>query len=260
MSKLLDILLEITLSDSDVKDIVNKGYIIAIKLKGERNFIKNVKPLSSSVKNGETYLSAEVLNPETNKVEKKEYKVSDINNINRSSTKKDLPTPEPKKAEPAPVEPEEEEIPLAEPIRKPSGKTKDFIIDLINNNRAAKIYYQGVMENKPLWRVILPVAYGKRTTKQGTHDYIRAWQWEGPSVRGVPKWKLFRKDRIIDWDMSTTEVIKRVPDSNYNPNGDAWMDVLYTNAIFENMKFDKKKRRKNLMEGLKLLIFEIIKS
>lgn len=257
MSKLLDILLEITLTDTDVKDIVSKGYIIAIKLKGERNFIKNVKPLASSVKNNELYLSAEVQDPVSGEVEKKEYKVSDINNINRASTKKEF-TPIEKKA-PTPTEPEEEETPLVEPVRKPASKTKDFIVDLINNNRAAKIYYQGVQEDKPAWRTVLPVAYGNRTTKQGKHDYIRGWQWEGPSVRGVPKWKLFRKDRIIDWDMSTTEVIKRVPDSNYNPNGDAWMDILYTNAIFENMIFNKKKRKKKLMEGLKSIVSEIIK-
>ena len=110
---------------------------------------------------------------------------------------------------------------------------KDLIMDLIRNNRIATIYYKGEKENAPGWRTILPVAYGNHNSKTyGTKDYIRAWQWKGKSVGGIPEWKLFRTDRMTNWNLAATQVVNDVPDNRYNPAGDKWMDTLYIHAKF----------------------------
>lgn len=267
MKKLLNILLEITLSPEQLTDIVKKGYILSVvyRPKGNKTWLK-IKPLNVVNKGGQNFLQAEVLQPDgTVKVE--ELKASDIININRTSTKKDFDgaakasnpnkplgqdDKKPVKAKAASTDTKSKK----KMVQKPSA---DFIIDLIKNNRVARIYYMGDKENKPGWRTILPVAYGRRTTESGgSNDYIRAWQWEGQTITGIPKWKLFRKDRIKNWDLSNTQVVRDVPDPRYNPTGDKWMDVLYVNSKFKGSNNSNSK--KQLEESLIILFNAILNS
>ena len=78
------------------------------------------------------------------------------------------------------------------------------VLDAIHNKKYVRIKYddgkpamKGVDKGNPKGsRVILPMAYG--TTKAG-NPVVRAFQWNGNSRRGAPKWKFFRLDRITSW-------------------------------------------------------------
>jgi hypothetical protein len=81
-------------------------------------------------------------------------------------------------------------------------------------------------------RIIQPVAMG--TTKRG-FPVVRAFQTNGSSRRGAPKWKFFRLDRITSWVPMPNKKFETVPDpayGEYNRVGDKTMGSFYKNAQF----------------------------
>ena len=81
-------------------------------------------------------------------------------------------------------------------------------------------------------RIIQPVAMG--TTKRG-FPVVRAFQTNGSSRRGAPKWKFFRLDRITSWVPMPNKKFETAPDpayGEYNRVGDKTMGSFYKNAQF----------------------------
>lgn len=99
---------------------------------------------------------------------------------------------------------------------------KDREAILITYNDETKTSHEGV-------RYIEPYVFG--TTKAG-NLCIRAYQYWGDTKRGVPKWKMFRLDRILSWE-PTGEVFELEPKARgwaaeaYNNNGDGSMSSVY---------------------------------
>jgi len=125
-------------------------------------------------------------------------------------------------------------------LKEGFSPSPDAIKDSVVNKRVITIYYMGDEETSPGWRTILPVYYGAREVKDGKKDYIRAWQNKGKSVRGIPKWKLFRTDRIRNWNVSSNQSFNQPPDPRYNPADDKWMTGgKYAQADFTPGATDK---------------------
>ena len=106
--------------------------------------------------------------------------------------------------------------------------------DAINNKYRVLINYDDEHYHATGVRLVEPYSYGY--TKAGNLA-LRGYQYNGDTARGVPKWKLFRLDRIISWK-PTTQKFNVEPRNNgwnaepYNPNGDGLMTVL------NQVKFD----------------------
>lgn len=84
-------------------------------------------------------------------------------------------------------------------------------------------------------RVIRPMAIG--TTKKGNR-VLRAFQENGSSRRGAPKWKYFLLDRIESWMPMKNKHFYDIPSSNYgdyNLTGDRSMQDFWDNAKFDDM-------------------------
>ena len=113
----------------------------------------------------------------------------------------------------------------------------DEVLDAIHNKRYVRIKYddgepprKGIDKGNPKGsRVILPMAYG--TTKAG-NPVVRAFQWNGNSRRGAPKWKFFRLDRITSWKPFRKQ-FSAPPDDLYNYTGDRGMGSFVDNAKFD---------------------------
>lgn len=83
-------------------------------------------------------------------------------------------------------------------------------------------------------RYILPVAYG--LLKNGKRA-IRAYQTNGSTKRGVPKWKLFLLDNIYSWTNGTKSFKNYKEDLinlGLNLNGDKHMTTLFAITPFAN--------------------------
>ena len=108
----------------------------------------------------------------------------------------------------------------------------DKIKQAINDVRRVRIYYDDhkdvISKTKGYAiRYILPVAYG--LLKNGKKA-VRAYQTAGSTKRGVPKWKLFLVDNIVDWQNSTRSFKKykqALIDLGLNVNGDKHMTTLF---------------------------------
>lgn len=115
----------------------------------------------------------------------------------------------------------------------------DKIKQAIRDVRRVRIYYDDhkdvISKTKGYaMRYILPVAYG--TLKNGKKA-VRAYQTAGSTKRGVPKWKLFLVDNIVDWQNSTRTFKKykqALLDLGLNVNGDKHMTTLYAITPFAN--------------------------
>lgn len=119
-------------------------------------------------------------------------------------------------------------------INEVSGPTDSLIIDAINNKKIIALYYMGDKETAPGWRSgIIPVCFGTKNTKKGSFKYIRAWQTAGKTLSQVPEWKLFRVDRIRNWNVSSSKKADTVPDSRFNKSGDKFMDRIIVMAKFD---------------------------
>lgn len=82
-------------------------------------------------------------------------------------------------------------------------------------------------------RLIYPVAYG---LSKKNNEVIRAFQPEGSTKRGVPKWKFFRVDRIKFWRTITSRQYDPETLVGFNEDGDKSMTVVYTIAPIGNAK------------------------
>ena len=110
------------------------------------------------------------------------------------------------------------------------------VVDAINNKVIVKCRYDDGKNNKTGVRYIEPFAYG--LSKSG-NEVLRAFQVEaGPngSLRGTPKWKLFRLDRFVSWNPTRTK-FELTPDEegwanaeHFNRNGDRSMTTVYAIA------------------------------
>ena len=91
------------------------------------------------------------------------------------------------------------------------------IIDAIKKRHRLIITYDDEVHHKVGKRYIEPYVLG--TTKAG-NKAVRAFQYNGDTWRGVPKWKLFRLDRI-----------KSIKDANITfydePSKEGWTEKLY---------------------------------
>ena len=133
--------------------------------------------------------------------------------------------------------------------------SKDEVLNAIHNNRYVRIKYDderlgtGVGDPKGT-RVIMPMAYG--STKAG-NPVVRAYQTNGNSRRGAPKWKYFRLDRITSWK-PLNKTFEAPPDDLYNYTGDRSMGVFVDNSKFNfNTKGDiDVKREKNAVNAPKI--------
>ena len=100
---------------------------------------------------------------------------------------------------------------------------QDSVIDAINNKRIIEITYDDEKENPPLGkRWIEPFSL---VDMNGGKFGIRAYAYNGATRRGVPKWKLFRLDRIKSWT-PTNSTFSAPPDNQYNENGDRQYRVI----------------------------------
>lgn len=96
------------------------------------------------------------------------------------------------------------------------------VIDAINKKVMVKIHYDDQMSHKTGTRFIEPFAYG--LSKAG-NEVLRAFQVEsGPNgtLRGTPKWKLFRLDRITSWAPTKTTF-------ELTPDEEGWANAFYFN-------------------------------
>ena len=103
------------------------------------------------------------------------------------------------------------------------------VVDAINNRKAVLINYADKNASHTGKRYIEPYVYG--VTKAG-NPCIRAYQYWGDTKRGVPKWKLFRLDRVQSWE-PTEDTFELEPKARgwaaqaYNNNGDGSMAEVY---------------------------------
>ena len=117
--------------------------------------------------------------------------------------------------------------------------SSDEVLDAIMGKYHVRITYDDGMPdnggNPKGNRVIQPMALG--TTKKG-YPVVRAFQVNGNSRRGAPKWKFFRLDRVTSWrPMKNKKFFTAPPDSygEYNRTGDRTMGTFFDNAKFGDM-------------------------
>lgn len=114
--------------------------------------------------------------------------------------------------------------------------TSDQVNDAINNKYQVIITYRDEDSNAIGKRLIEPYVYG--ASKAG-NPVFRAFQYEGDTLRGKPKWKLFRLDRVESW-MPTNNHFNQQPRDRqwnaqlYNQNGDLSMSVIYNQVKFDS--------------------------
>ena len=95
--------------------------------------------------------------------------------------------------------------------------------DAIDNKIQVIITYSDDKNRAPKKRLIEPYAYGR--SKAG-NSVFRAFQYDGDTYRGKPKWKLFRLDRVTSWSPTETHF-------NSDPKERLWTDKAY-NEIGDN--------------------------
>ena len=125
---------------------------------------------------------------------------------------------------------------LAEILLEESVNAQD-INDAIDNHERVIINYHSDGKDSAVGpRVIEVYAYG--LTKAG-NPVIRAFQPYGDTTSKVPSWKLFRLDRIDDWQPTGQKFTEPASDyypgtGAFNPNGDKTMGVVYKVAQFDD--------------------------
>lgn len=129
------------------------------------------------------------------------------------------------------------------------------VIDSINKKVIVKIHYDDGEHHKTGTRFIEPFAYG--LSKAG-NDVLRAFQVEsGPNgtLRGTPKWKLFRLDRVTSWAPTKTQ-FELTPDEAgwanayyFNKNGDKSMSqVLAVADMGEHSELDIQRAKTRMLK------------
>ena len=114
--------------------------------------------------------------------------------------------------------------------------SSDSVNDAINNKYRILINYDDEDNHAIGTRLVEPYVLGY--TKAGNLAF-RGYQYEGDTVRGVPKWKLFRLDRVINWQ-PTKQKFNVEPRDNgwsaesYNSNGDGSLTSILNQVYFDN--------------------------
>ena len=114
--------------------------------------------------------------------------------------------------------------------------SSDSVNDAINNKYRILINYDDEDNHATGTRLVEPYVLGY--TKAGNLAF-RGYQYEGDTVRGVPKWKLFRLDRVINWQ-PTKQKFNVEPRDNgwsaepYNYNGDGSLTSILNQVSFDN--------------------------
>ena len=106
--------------------------------------------------------------------------------------------------------------------------------DAINNRYQVIINYRDEKSRAVEKRLIEPYVYG--ITKAG-NEAFRAYQYQGDTFRGIPKWKLFRMDRVESWEPTGRHF-------NQQPREKGWRAENYNSGdkslptILNYVKFD----------------------
>ena len=114
--------------------------------------------------------------------------------------------------------------------------SSDSVNDAINNKYRILINYDDEDNHATGTRLVEPYVLGY--TRAGNLAF-RGYQYEGDTVRGVPKWKLFRLDRVINWQ-PTKQKFNVEPRDNgwsaesYNSNGDGSLTSILNQVSFDN--------------------------
>ena len=114
--------------------------------------------------------------------------------------------------------------------------SSDSVNDAINNKYRILINYDDEDNHATGTRLVEPYVLGY--TRAGNLAF-RGYQYEGDTVRGVPKWKLFRLDRVINWQ-PTKQKFNVEPKDNgwsaesYNSNGDGSLTSILNQVSFDN--------------------------
>lgn len=114
---------------------------------------------------------------------------------------------------------------------------QNIVMDAIDNKYRAFIDYSDEKNRAPGQRLIEPYAFG--ITKAG-NPALRAYQYQGATLRGVPKWKLFRLDRITKWRPLRNSKFELEPRDQgfnapaYNEHGDNTMIKVIDQVKFDN--------------------------
>ena len=112
---------------------------------------------------------------------------------------------------------------------------QNSVSDAIENRTRVLIDYSDEDNNAPGQRLIEPYALG--ITKAGNLA-LRAYQYQGATLRGIPKWKLFRLDRINKWKPLKNSIFELQPKDQgfdapaYNENGDNSLVSVITQVHF----------------------------
>ena len=105
-----------------------------------------------------------------------------------------------------------------------------YVTDAIKKKYEVELNYKADDDKKGSGtRIIQPVALGH--TSKG-NLVLRAFQPYGDTKTKIPKWKLFRLDRIEEWNPLKKRKFTR-PES-YNPDGDKTMTDVMVQADFDN--------------------------
>lgn len=125
---------------------------------------------------------------------------------------------------------------LAEILLEESVNAQDINNAIDNHERVIINYHSDGKDSAVGPRVIEVYAYG--LTKAG-NPVIRAFQPYGDTTSKVPSWKLFRLDRIDDWQPTGQKFTEPASDyypgtGSFNPNGDKTMGVVYKVAQFDD--------------------------
>lgn len=123
--------------------------------------------------------------------------------------------------------------------------SSDKVIDAIRNRYQVIINYSDDKNRAPEKRLIEPYTYGISKAGNGV---LRAFQYDGDTYRGKPKWKLFRLDRVESW--TPTEQYFNVQPKDrgwaaepYNEQGDNSMvnvlSMVDLNSASQDNPFDK---------------------
>ena len=114
--------------------------------------------------------------------------------------------------------------------------SSDSVNDAINNKYRILINYDDEDNHATGTRLVEPYVLGY--TRAGNLAF-RGYQYEGDTVRGIPKWKLFRLDRVINWQ-PTKQKFNVEPRDNgwsaesYNSNGDGSLTSILNQVSFDN--------------------------
>lgn len=141
-------------------------------------------------------------------------------------------------------------------LTEQTGVAARKVNDAINNKYRVQIRYNDNLKKRKRGqkgykrgtaptgiRLIEPYALG--ISKAG-NKVLRGFQYSGATRRGVPKWKMFRLDRIIDWKPIPNShfyvdpsYLNHSSDIKYNTEGDGSMISIINQVHFNNEPLDR---------------------